>query len=86
MAAWKRGDFENGAHCFTRYLELLPDPVHQPTALYFRGECRLHQGDSSGAIADFRAAVAMNIDTHYTGLARKRLADAQVGTHGDRHV
>ncbi len=76
MAACKRGDYENGENCWDQYLELFPDPVHQPTALYFRGECRLHLGEKSAAIADFRAAVAMNIDTHYAGLARKRLADA----------
>jgi tetratricopeptide (TPR) repeat protein len=71
MAACARGDHEAGEKCFSRYLELSPDPVHQPTALYFRGECRRRRGDTSGALADFRAAVAMNIDSHYARLARR---------------
>ena len=47
-----RGDHENGERYWSRYLELSPDPVHQPTALYFRGECRRqaqrHVGRISG--------------------------------------
>ncbi len=79
MAACTRGDHEAGEKCFSRYLELSPDPVHQPTALYFRGECRRQRGDTSGALTDFRAAVTMNIDSHYARLARRALAE-MVGT------
>ncbi len=79
MAACTRGDHEAGERCFSRYLELSPDPVHHPTALYFRGECRRQRGDAAGALADFRAAVAMNIDSHYAQLARRGL-DEMVGT------
>jgi tetratricopeptide (TPR) repeat protein len=75
LAAHARGDHEKGKDCWNRYLELGPDPVHRPTALYFRGECRRHHGDTSGAAADFREAVAMDIDTYYAGLARARLAE-----------
>jgi tetratricopeptide (TPR) repeat protein len=79
MAACTRGDHEAGEKCFSRYLELSPDPVHQPTALYFRGECRRQRGDTAGALADFRAAVAMNIDSHYARLASRGLGE-MVGT------
>jgi tetratricopeptide (TPR) repeat protein len=75
MAACARGDHEAGDDCWTRYLGLHPDPVYQPTALYFRGECRRLQGKTSDAKADFRAAVAMHFNTHYTGLARRRLGE-----------
>jgi tetratricopeptide (TPR) repeat protein len=75
MAACARGDHEEGERCWSRYLELSPDPVYQPTALYFRGECRRHRGDTSGAQDDFRQAVAMNIDSHYARLARGRLRE-----------
>ena len=75
MAAFARGDHDKCEDCWDRYLELSPDPVHQPTALYFRGECRRHRGDASGAAADFRQAVAIDIDTHDARLARQRLGD-----------
>jgi tetratricopeptide (TPR) repeat protein len=75
MAAGIRGDYEQGEDCWNRYLELHPDPVYQPTALCHRGECRFQQGDTSNAKADFRTAVAMNIDSHYAGLARRRLRE-----------
>jgi tetratricopeptide (TPR) repeat protein len=75
MAACKRGDHEEGEHCWSRYLELSPDPVYRPTAYYFRGECRFQRGNSSDAKADFRAAVAFDIDTHYARLARRRLVE-----------
>jgi Tetratricopeptide repeat len=75
MAAWTRGDLEEAEHCWTRYLDLSPDPVHRPTALYFRGECRLSRGDEAGASADLRWAVAMEIDSHYARLARRRLGE-----------
>ncbi len=75
MAAWARGDHEAGEDCWTRYLGLGPDPVHRPTGLYFRGECRRHRGDTTDAQADFRAAVAAGIDSHHARLARLRLGD-----------
>jgi tetratricopeptide (TPR) repeat protein len=75
MAAFTRGDHENGEDCWNRYLHLSPDPVYRPTALYFRGECRRHRGNSADAEADFRQAVAMDIDTHYSRLAGARLAE-----------
>jgi tetratricopeptide (TPR) repeat protein len=78
MAAWTRGDHEEGEDCWSRDLGLSPDPVHRPTPLYFRGECRRHRGDTSGAYADFCEAVAMNTDTHYTRLARRRLAEVSL--------
>ena len=52
-----------------------PDPVYHPTALYFRGECRRHLGKASDARADYRAAVEKNLNTHYAGLARRRLGE-----------
>jgi TolA-binding protein len=75
FAAAARGDYQKGEDCWTRYLDLGPDPVHRPTALYLRGECRRHRGNTPGAEADFRQAVAMNIDTHHTRLARERLGE-----------
>ena len=76
MAAWTRGDHETCEDCWSRYLLLSPDPVHRPAALYYRAECRRQRGDSSGAIADLREAVAMNIDSHHARLARGRLAES----------
>jgi predicted negative regulator of RcsB-dependent stress response len=75
MAACTRGDHEAGERCFSRYLELSADPVYQPTALYLRGECRRHRGDKSAALADFRTAVAMNIDSLHARLAKSRLEE-----------
>ena len=79
MAACVRGDHESGEKCWSRYLELSPDPVHQPTALYFRGECRRGRGDTTGARADFHDAVAMNIDSHHARLARGGLDEMSAG-------
>jgi tetratricopeptide (TPR) repeat protein len=76
MAAWTRGDHEVGEDCWSRYLERDPDPVYRPSALYFRAECRRERGDRSGAIADLREAVAMDIDTHRARLARRRLSES----------
>jgi tetratricopeptide (TPR) repeat protein len=75
MAACARGDHAEGLECWSRYLDLKPDPVYRPTALYFRGECRRNLGDPSAARADFREAVGMEIDTHYARLARRRLGE-----------
>jgi tetratricopeptide (TPR) repeat protein len=74
-AACARGDHDEGEEYWDRYLALGPDPVNRPTALYFRGECRRHQGDLSAARADFREAVALGLDTHATRLARQRLRE-----------
>lgn len=78
MAAWTRGDHETCEDCWTRYLGLSPDPVHRPTALYYRAECRRHRGDSAGAVAELREAVAMNIDSHHARLARGRLTESRL--------
>src|SRR5262249_40943762 len=78
IAACPRGDHAQGADCWGRYLGLGPDPVSQPTALYFRGECRRQLGDVPGAEDDYRAAVAMDVDTHYARFARYRLAGLPV--------
>ncbi len=78
FAASTRGDHTHGERCWSRYLELSADPVHQPTALYFRGMCRRGRGDNSGALADFRDAVAMNIDSHYARLARHKLEEMAI--------
>ena len=75
MAACARGDHEKGEECWSRYLELSPDPVYRPTALYFRGECRRYLGDAADAESDFREAIAMDIDTHYARFARRRLGE-----------
>ncbi len=79
FAASTRGDHENAEKCWSSYLELSPDPVHQPTALYFRGECRRGRGDTSGGLADFREAVAMNIDSCHARLARRGLDETIAG-------
>jgi tetratricopeptide (TPR) repeat protein len=75
MAACARGDHAAGEECWSRYLEFSPDPVYQPTALYFRGECHRQRGDKAKAKADFDAAIGMHMDTHYSGLARRRLGE-----------
>jgi tetratricopeptide (TPR) repeat protein len=74
MAACARGDYNAGISCWTRYLGLSPDPVHQPSAYYHRGECHRQLGELANADRDYRTAVAMNFDTHFTRLARRRLA------------
>jgi tetratricopeptide (TPR) repeat protein len=73
MAACTRHDHAKGEAYWSHYLALSPDPVYRPTALYFRGECRWQMGDTTSARDDYRAAVAMEIDTHYSRLARRRL-------------
>jgi tetratricopeptide (TPR) repeat protein len=73
MAACARGDHHAGIDCWTRYLGLSPDPVHQPTAFYERGECHRQLGQLTEARNDYRAAVAMNLDTHHARLAQQRL-------------
>ena len=73
MAACARGDHHAGIDCWTRYLGLSPDPVHQPTAFYQRGECHRQLGQVTEARNDYRAAVATNLDTHHARLAQQRL-------------
>jgi tetratricopeptide (TPR) repeat protein len=73
MAAVVRGDGDAGIDCWTRYLGLSPAPVHQPTALYQRGECHRQLGQLTEARDDYRAAVAMNLDTHHARLAQQQL-------------
>jgi tetratricopeptide (TPR) repeat protein len=75
MAAGARGDHATGIDCWTRYLALGPHPVYRPNALYHRGECHRHLGHLDEARADYEAAVAMNIDSHFARLARRRLGE-----------
>jgi tetratricopeptide (TPR) repeat protein len=75
MAAAARSDYQAGIDCWTRYLALSPDPVNRPTANYQRGECHHKLGQLAEAREDYRSAAAMNLDTHYSALARRRLAD-----------
>jgi tetratricopeptide (TPR) repeat protein len=74
-AACLRGDHEEGVAYWTRYLALNPDPVYHPTALYLRGECHRQLGRLNDARADYRAAVATNLDTHHARLARRQLGE-----------
>jgi tetratricopeptide (TPR) repeat protein len=78
MAACTRGDYHAGITCWTRYLALSPDPVYRPTAHYRRGECHRHLGQLTEARNDYDAAVAMNLDTHHTKLARRRLMELAI--------
>lgn len=75
MAAVARGDYQAGIDCWTRYLALSPDPVSQPKAYYQRGECRRALGQLAEAREDYQAADAMTLETYYSGLTRRRLAD-----------
>jgi tetratricopeptide (TPR) repeat protein len=75
MAACARGDHAAGIDCWTRFLALGPSPVRQPNALYHRGECHRLLGDLGAARNDYQAAVAMNIDSHFSRLARQRLGE-----------
>jgi tetratricopeptide (TPR) repeat protein len=74
-AAAVRGDHSAGIAYWTRYLALCPHPVHRPDALYHRGECQRHLGQLDEARADYQAAVALDIDTHFFRLARRRLGE-----------
>jgi tetratricopeptide (TPR) repeat protein len=76
MAAWTRSDYKEAIDCWTRYLDLAPHPVYRPTALYVRGECCRGLGDEPGATANFRAAAAEGLDTHFSRLARRRLVES----------
>jgi tetratricopeptide (TPR) repeat protein len=78
MAACARGDHPAGIDCWTRYLPLSPDPVYRPDAFYHRGECYRHLGRLDEARADYQAAVAMDIDTHFFQLARRRLSELEL--------
>lgn len=73
-AACVRGDHQAGIDCWTRYLALNPEPVNRPTAHYHRGECHRQLGQVADAERDYAAAVALNLDTHFTRLARRRLS------------
>jgi tetratricopeptide (TPR) repeat protein len=75
MAAGARGDHAAGIDCWTRYLALNPHRVYRPDGLYHRGECHRHLGHLDDARADYEAAVAMNIDSHFSRLARRRLGE-----------
>lgn len=74
MAACTRGDHHAGIECWTRYLELSPDPIYQPSAHYHRGECYRQLEQLTEARDDYQAAVATDFDTHYARLARRRLS------------
>jgi tetratricopeptide (TPR) repeat protein len=75
MAACARGDHAAGVDYWTRHLALGPHPVFRPNALYHRGECHRHLGRLDEARADYEAAVAMDIDSHFSRLARRRLGE-----------
>lgn len=75
MAACVRGDHAAGIECWNRYCTLNPDPVYQPTAYYYRGECHREIGQLSEAEANYRAAVNMNLETHHSKLAKNRLRE-----------
>jgi tetratricopeptide (TPR) repeat protein len=75
MAACARGDHPAGISCWTRFLTLSPNPVSQPDALYHRGECHRHLGRLDDARDDYQSAVAIDIDSHFSRLARRRLTE-----------
>jgi tetratricopeptide (TPR) repeat protein len=75
MAACARGDPSAGIDCWTRYLSLGPDPVYRPDAYYHRGECHRQLGRLDEARSDYQAAVAMDIGTHFSHLALRRLGE-----------
>jgi tetratricopeptide (TPR) repeat protein len=75
MAACARDDHPAGIDCWTRYLARSAHPVYQPTAYYHRGECHRHLGRLDDARADYEAAVSMDIDSHFSRLARRRLGE-----------
>jgi tetratricopeptide (TPR) repeat protein len=75
MAACIREDHDAGIDYWTRYLDLRPNPVYLPTAHYQRGECHRNLGRLTEARDDYRAAVAMNLDTLHARLARRRLGE-----------
>jgi tetratricopeptide (TPR) repeat protein len=75
MAAGTRGDHSQAEAFWSRLLDLATDPIVRPVAFYRRGECWRQRGDVSKARADFRAAVATEIDIHYAQLAARRLKE-----------
>jgi tetratricopeptide (TPR) repeat protein len=77
LAAGVRGDHAEGIDCWTRYLALGPDPVYQPTALYFRAESHRQLGQQVSARQDYRAAVDLQLDTYHARLAQRRLGETE---------
>jgi tetratricopeptide (TPR) repeat protein len=74
MAACASGDYLVGVKRWTLYMTQSPDPIYHPSGHFHRGECFRCLGQLIEANHDYRAAVAMNFDTHFTRLARRRLA------------
>jgi tetratricopeptide (TPR) repeat protein len=68
------GDAAGAEPWYRAFLELDPEPVYRPQALYFLAECRQRQGDLAGAIALDREAASTDIGLLYERLARERLA------------
>jgi tetratricopeptide (TPR) repeat protein len=75
MAACARGDHAVGIDYWTRYLALDPYPVYRPDAYYHRGECYRQLGRLDEARGDYQAAVTMDIATHFSQLALRRLGE-----------
>ena len=69
------GDGAKSRARWENYLRGKPDPYNVPQAHFFIGESHLKDGDSKGAIAAYRNAVAPGIETLYTAKARARLSE-----------
>ncbi len=79
-ACYALGDLTRCQEHWEAYFQTYPDPVFRPGALYYYGECLLASGDYHNAVVAWQQAVAMNLDTHHSRLAARRLRELQVST------
>lgn len=56
---YMRGDCEKSADGFTDYVQKNPNGVFAVSAYYYRGDCKLRQGDRQGAFPDFIRVVEL---------------------------
>ncbi len=73
--AYALQDWSRSRDAWEVYLRLQPQPLFVPGALYFLGETARQQGDLAATRTAFHQAIAANLDTYYSRLARERLAE-----------
>lgn len=76
-ACYGLGDLARCREHWEAYFQTYPDPVFRPNGLYHYGECLLRSGDRENALVAWQQAVAMDLDTHHSRLAARRIAELQ---------
>lgn len=72
MAAYIRGDYEDGVKHLGQFLALKPPPIYELKGYYRRGECYRLMGMVNEARRDYRAAIELGIDSHAARLAKQQ--------------